>query len=124
MPGLVGNDFGDAIRFCSNTAEEDETDISKIHFDFKRYESFAEGFLDGVGGNLTNKEIECLPFGAKIITMEIGMRFLTDYLEGDVYFKIHREKHNLDRAINQATLAASMEKHFDEMQNFMKKYLK
>lgn len=124
MPGLATDDFGDAIRFCSNTAEEDEADISKIHFDMKRYESFAKGFLDGVGGNLTNKEIECLPYGAKIITMEIGMRFLTDYLEGDVYFKIHRENHNLDRAVNQATLAASMERHFDEMCNFMKAYLK
>lgn len=124
MPGLATDDFGDAIRFCANTAEEDETDINKIHFDMKRYESFADGFLTGVGGNLTNKEIEALPYGAKIITMEIGMRFLTDYLEGDVYFKVHREGHNLDRAINQATLAASMERHFDEMKDYVKKYLK
>lgn len=124
MPGLVTDDFGDAIRFCSNTAMEDETDADKIHFDIKRYESFTDGFLTGVGVHLTNKEIECLPYSAKIITMEIGMRFLTDHLEGDVYFKIHHENHNLDRAVNQALLAASMERHFDEMKDYVKKYLK
>ena len=124
MPGLITDDFGDAIRFCSNTALEDETDLSKIHFDFERYKSFTDGFLTGINGNITNKEIECLPYSAKIITMEIGSRFLTDYLEGDVYFKIHHETHNLDRAINQATLAASMERHFGEMKDFVKKYMK
>ncbi len=115
MPGLSVNDFGDAIRFGANTAEEDETDLSKVSLDLELFRAFAEGFIDGCGGRLTEKEIELLPIGAIMMTLECGMRFLTDYLEGDVYFKTSREGHNLDRARNQFALVADMEDKLDEM---------
>ena len=115
MPGFSVNDFGDSIRFGATTAAEDETDLSKVMIDLSLFETFARGFIEGCDGRLTETEIALLPVGAKMMTLECGMRFLTDYLEGDTYFRIHREKHNLDRARNQFRLVASMEENWDEM---------
>ena len=115
MPGFSVNDFGDSIRFGATTAAEDETDLTKVEIDLALFETFARGFIEGCNGRLTDAEIELLPVGAKMMTLECGMRFLTDYLEGDTYFRIHREKHNLDRARNQFRLVASMEEHWEEM---------
>ena len=115
MPGYSVNDFGDSIRFGANTAAEDETDLSKISLDLDLFSAFAKGFIEGCEGKLTDTEIKLLPVGAMMMTIECGMRFLTDHLEGDVYFKIHREGHNLDRARNQFALFADMEKKRDQM---------
>lgn len=115
MPGLSIFDFGDSIRFGANTAAEDETDLSKVSLDLELYGLYAKGFLEGCGGRLTSEEIEMMPYGAKNMTMECGMRFLTDYLQGDTYFKIHREKHNLDRCRTQIALVKDMESKWDEM---------
>ena len=119
MPGYSVNDFGDSIRFGANTASEDETDLSKVALDLELFKTYAEGYINGCGGALTVEEIELLPVGAMMMTLECGMRFLTDYLEGDVYFKIHREFHNLDRARNQFALVADMEKKLDEMREIV-----
>ncbi|MBR5218116.1 MAG: aminoglycoside phosphotransferase family protein [Clostridia bacterium] len=124
MPGLAASDFGDAIRFAASTAEEDETDLSKVSVNMELYKSFAKGFLSALDGKLTRAEIETLHWGVKIITMEIGMRFLTDYINGDKYFKIHREHHNLDRARCQLALAKSMEENFDEMYRIIMDFVK
>ncbi|MBQ9080856.1 MAG: ROK family protein [Clostridia bacterium] len=123
MPGYSVNDFGDSIRFGATTALEDETDLSKVNFDIEFYELYLKGFIEGANGGLTKSEIELLPIGALMMTFECGMRFLTDYLNGDVYFKIHREKHNLDRARNQFKLLSDMEKRLDEMKALVEKYV-
>ena len=115
MPGFSVNDFGDSIRFGATTAAEDEVDLSKVEIDLGLFETFARGFIEGCDGRLTAEEIVLLPVGAKMMTLECGMRFLTDYLAGDTYFRVHREGHNLDRARNQFRLVASMEEHWDEM---------
>ena len=121
MPGYSVNDFGDAIRFGANTANEAETDYSRVSLDLELFELFTKGFLEGCGGSLTKAEIELLPVGAVMMTLECGMRFLTDYLEGDVYFKIKRPKQNIERARNQFALVADMEKKTDEMRTIVKK---
>lgn len=123
MPGSILYDFGDALRFCATDAVEDETDLSRVKFNLDKFAAFAGGFLPAVGDCLTEKEVEFLPLSAFLMTYECGIRFLTDYLEGDTYFKIHREKHNLDRARNQLALALDMEKNFDKMQETVKKIL-
>ena len=115
MPGYSVNDFGDSIRFGANTAAEDETDLSKVSLDLELFKTYAEGFIKGCGGKLTKKELELLPAGAMMMTLECGMRFLTDHLEGDVYFRIHRENHNLDRCRTQFALVADMERKLDQM---------
>lgn len=122
MPGLSHYDFGDSIRFGASTGAEDEKDLSKIEMDLSLFEAFTKGYIEGCGGSLTEKEIEMLPMGAKLMTYECGIRFLADYLEGDVYYKIHREEHNLDRARTQFKLVADMEKKWDEMAAIVKKY--
>lgn len=122
MPGLAMNDFGDSIRFGASTAKEDETDLDKVSMDINLFDIYAKGFLSACGDALTEKEIDMLPFGAKIMTFECGMRFLTDYLEGDVYFKIHREGHNLDRCRTQLKLVWDMEQKWDEMKAVIDKY--
>ncbi len=124
MPGLAMNDFGDSIRTGASTGAEDETDLTKISCDMELFDIYAKGFIDGCGGKLTEKEIELLPMGAKIMTYECGLRFLADYLQGDVYFKIHREKHNLDRCRTQFKLVADMEEKWQTMQEIIKKYNK
>jgi len=115
MPGYSVNDFGDSIRFGANTAAEDETDLSKVALDLDLFEAYAQGFLKGCNGSLTETEIKLLPVGAMMMTLECGMRFLTDYLEGDVYFQTHRPGHNLDRARNQFALVADMEGKLEQM---------
>ena len=111
MPGLVANDFGDSIRFGASTAEEDEKDLDKVHLDLELYRAYAEGFLGACGDRLTKTERETLPDGARIITLENAVRFLTDYLNGDTYYHIERPEHNLDRTRTQMALTAEMEKN-------------
>ena len=123
MPGYSVNDFGDSIRFGANTAAEDETDLSKVTLDLGLFELYAKGFIEGCGGSLTETEIELLPVGAMMMTLECGMRFLTDYLEGDTYFKIHRDGHNLDRARDQFALVADMERKLPRMREIIKNLL-
>ena len=123
MPGYSVNDFGDSIRFGATTALEDEADLSKVNFDISLYELYVKGFIEGTKGGLTEAEMELLPIGAMMMTFECGTRFLTDYLAGDTYFKIHREGHNLDRARNQFKLVRDMEERLDEMRAIVKKYL-
>ncbi len=115
MPGLAAYDFGDSIRTGGNTAMEDEADLSKVALSLPMYEAYARGYLSVVGCVLTEDEIALLPMGAKLMTLECGMRFLTDHLNGDVYFKVHREGHNLDRCRNQFALVRDMEKKWDLM---------
>lgn len=122
MPGLSLYDFGDAIRSGANPAEEDERDLSKVCMDLALYEEYTRGFLEEAGAFLTAAETEYLPWSAKIMTFECGMRFLTDYLNGDVYFKVHREGHNLDRARTQIKMVKDMESKFDRMAAIVKKY--
>ena len=124
MPGYSVNDFGDSIRFGANTAVEDETDLSKVSLDLTLFEAYAKGFILGCNGSLTDTELDLLPIGAMMMTFECGMRFLTDYLEGDVYFKVHRPGHNLDRARNQFALVADMEKKLDDMKSIVRKLAK
>ena len=121
MPGLSLYDFGDAIRTGANTGAEDETDLSKIGLDLSLFETFTDGFLTGCAASLTPLEIELLPMGAKLMTYECGIRFLADYLVGDVYFKIHREHHNLDRARTQFKLVADMEAKWEEMAEIVRR---
>jgi len=115
MPGLAAHDYGDAIRFGASTAAEDEPNLDKVEMSLEMYEAFTEGFLSACGDRLTDKEIETLPLGAKLMTLECGVRFLTDYLNGDVYFATHRPDQNLDRALTQLKLVEDMEKKWDEM---------
>ncbi len=115
MPSTLLYDFGDAIRFGASTAEEDEMDLSKVSVDLNLFKVFTKGFLEEVKDNITPLEIELLPFSAKIMTLECGMRFLTDYLDGDIYFKTHRAGHNLDRARTQLKLVADMEEKLEKM---------
>lgn len=122
MPGLAMNDFGDSIRFGASTAAEDEKDLSKVSCSMELFEIYVKGFLQGCAGSLTPKEVELLPMGAKVMTYECGMRFLTDYLQGDHYFKIHREDHNLDRARTQFKLVEDMEGKWDIMEEIVSRY--
>ena len=115
MPGLAANDFGDAIRFGANTALEDERDLSKVGLSLPYYEAFAEGFLGACGDSLTEAEIESLPLGARLMTLECGVRFLADYLNGDVYFHTSRPEQNLDRARTQLRLVQDMERKWNDM---------
>ncbi len=123
MPGLSVYDFGDSIRFGANTAAEDETDLKKVSLDLEHYEVFVKGYLKGCRGSLTKKELAMLPVGAKLMTLECGIRFLTDYLSGDTYFRIHRERHNLDRCRTQFALVADMERKWENMHEIVKKYM-
>ena len=123
MPGSALYDFGDALRFAGSTGAEDETDLDKIWFDLERFEYFAKGFLEETADCLTKKEIELLPLSVLMMTYECGTRFLADYLNGDTYFKIHRENHNLDRARTQLKLVADIESKLDKMSEIVKKYI-
>ena len=123
MPGSVLFDFGDAIRFGASSAAEDETDLSKVYMREDAFDAFAKGFVGGLEGSLSEEEIMELPMGALIITLETGIRFLTDYLNGDTYFRIHYPQHNLDRARNQFALVRDMEKKMPRMREIVKKYI-
>ena len=120
MPGLTAYDFGDAIRTGANTAEEDERDLSRVQFSLPMFEAFTRGFLKEAGQTLTAREIELLPMGAKLMTLECGMRFLADHLNGDKYFRVHREGHNLDRARTQFELVRHMEENWQNMADIVR----
>ena len=122
MPGLSINDFGDSIRFGANHSKEDEKDLSKVNFDIELYEAYTRGFLEGAQGGLTAAELEYLPWGAKLMTLECGIRFLTDYLDGDHYFRIHYPEQNLDRTRTQFKLVADMEQQWEAMAAVVAKY--
>ena len=124
MPGFSVTDFGDSIRFGASTADEDEKDLSKVSMSLDMFKVYTEGFLEGCGGQLPDSEIMLLPEGAKMMTIECGMRFLTDYLEGDTYFKTSYPEHNLDRCRTQFKLVADMEEKWDEMKNTVKQFCK
>ncbi|MDY3225643.1 MAG: aminoglycoside phosphotransferase family protein [Candidatus Faecousia sp.] len=124
MPGLSINDFGDSIRFGANHSKEDEKDLSKVNFDMELFEAYTRGFLEGAQGSLTPAELEYLPWGARLMTLECGIRFLTDYLDGDHYFRIHYPEQNLDRCRTQFKLVSDMEKQFEEMAAVVQKYAK
>lgn len=123
MPGFSVNDFGDAIRFGASTAAEDEKDLSKVSLNLDLFDIYAKGFLDGCGDGLTKDEIMLLPEGAKMMTLECGMRFLTDYLEGDVYFRTAYDDHNLVRCRTQFELVKDMNRKWQQMKDIIKKYL-
>ena len=122
MPGLSAYDFGDSIRTGANDCAEDEPDQSKVHFDLHLYEVFAKGYLSTAGASMSSAEKKSLAWGAKLMTMECGMRFLADYLEGDHYFHINYEQQNLNRARTQFKLTADMERNWDAMQKVIEKY--
>lgn len=109
MPGLAHYDFGDLVRTAANPAAEDERDLEKVFIRMDYYEALVRGYLSTAGAFLTAQERELLAFSGRLITFEIAIRFLADYLNGDTYFKVHREGHNLDRCRTQFRLLASME---------------
>ena len=115
MPGSALYDFGDSIRFGCNTASEDEKDLSKVNFSKEYFKAYAEGYLSILKDVLNKEEINNLVFASKMMTLECGIRFLDDYLDGDNYFKIHRENHNLDRCRTQLKLVEEIERYFDEL---------
>ncbi|MCD8104211.1 MAG: aminoglycoside phosphotransferase family protein [Lachnospiraceae bacterium] len=123
MPGLSLYDFGDSIRFGASTAAEDEQDLSKVSCSLHLFELYAKGYIEGCAGALTDAELDLLPMGAIVMTFECGIRFLTDYLEGDHYFKIHREGHNLDRARTQFRLVSDMEEKLPQMEKIVRRLL-
>ena len=122
MPGSMLYDFGDALRIGAASGAEDETDLDKIWFKLDNFEAFTKGFAEEIGNTLTKKEIDLLPLSAKLLTYECGIRFLTDYLNGDTYFRIHRENHNLDRCRTQFKLVKDIDSKFDEMKAVVAKY--
>ncbi len=122
MPGSILYDFGDSIRSGAKLGAEDEPDLKNVGFSLEYFEAFTRGFVPEVKDRLTTTEIDNLAFGAILMTYENGLRFLTDYLEGDVYFKIHRPNHNLDRARTQIKLITLMEEALPEMNRIVKKY--
>ena len=124
MPGLSIYDFGDSIRFGANHSAEDEKDLSKVNFDIDLYRIYTRGFLEGAKGGLTEAELEYLPWGAKLMTLECGIRFLTDYLDGDHYFHIRYPEQNLDRCRTQFKLVADMESQWTQMHEIVKEIAK
>ncbi|MCQ2796670.1 MAG: aminoglycoside phosphotransferase family protein [Bacilli bacterium] len=120
MPGSLCYDFGDAIRFGCNSSREDEKNLTKVHFRFDLYKLFLKGFLEILNKTITKKEKENLALGSIMMTIECGMRFLTDYLEGDYYFHTNYANHNLVRARTQLKLVKEMEEAFDKMNALIK----
>jgi Ser/Thr protein kinase RdoA (MazF antagonist) len=120
MPGYVHYDFGDAIRTAANPASEDETDLSKVKVDIERFRAYSEGYLSETGNTLNDTEKEYLAFAPRLITYTIALRFLTDYIDGDNYFKIHYKGQNLQRARTQLKLVMSMEEQYEEMRRIIR----
>lgn len=120
MPGLAAYDFGDAIRTGASTAAEDERDLSRVSLSLSMFRSFSEGYLEEAGDALTREEIELLPLGARLMTLENGLRFLSDHLSGDLYFHVHREGQNLDRARAQFALVRDIERKELEMREILR----
>ncbi|HOW86407.1 MAG TPA: aminoglycoside phosphotransferase family protein [Candidatus Aminicenantes bacterium] len=123
MPGSVLYDFGDSVRLGAATAAEDERDLAKVGFDLGMFDRLAAGYLDAARDFLVPAETELLAFSAGLLTLECGIRFLTDHLQGDVYFKIHRPGHNLDRARTQFRMVAEMERRQAAMEAVVGRYL-
>jgi thiamine kinase-like enzyme len=121
MPGYVHYDFGDVIRTAANTADEDEKDLSKVKMDLELFGAFAEGYLSETRDTLNDVEKEYLAFAPRLLTYTMAVRFLTDYLDGDTYYKIHHEHHNLQRAKAQLKLIENMEEQYSAMQDIIKK---
>ena len=115
MPGSALYDFGGMVRSGANATEEDDTDLSRVKLDMNYYEAFVKGFMDGVGNGLTKQELAGLAMSAKVLTYELCLRFLGDSINGDVYFKIRRPKHKLERAANQFKLLEDMENKYEQM---------
>ncbi len=124
MPGLALYDFGDMVRTATCTASEDEEDLTQVVMQLPFFESLTEGYLDAAHEFLTQAEIEQLPFAGWLITTEIGMRFLTDYLDGDKYFRTEKPEHNLIRARNQLALARSIQSSLPRMEKFVRRLIK
>jgi hypothetical protein len=122
MPGLSLYDFGDAVRSGANSAAEDERDLSLVTIDLEIFERLVAGYLDATGENLASAEIDHLAFSAKLMTLECGMRFLTDYLDGDRYFRIHRPDHNLDRCRTQFKMVRDMEAKQSAMEAIVERH--
>jgi hypothetical protein len=110
MPGTVLFDFGDLVRNTAVPCEEDEQDLSKVRVDLELYEALCRGYLREYGDVLTGTERELLPLSPRVLALVLGVRFLTDYLNGDVYFRIHRPAQNLDRARTQFAIVSAMER--------------
>ena len=123
MPGLVHFDFGDAIRTAACTTEEDETNLDKITINLEIFEAFAKGFLEETKSFLTEQEISLFTHSAKFMTFIMGIRFLTDYLEGDVYYKIKHPEHNIERARAQFKLVSEITKNEDEMNRIIRQLM-
>jgi hypothetical protein len=121
MPGLALYDFGDLVRSATSPAAEDETDLSKVEMQMPMFEALVEGYLDAAGSFINDTEIEHLTHAGKLMTLEVGIRFLTDHLEGDVYFKTHHPGHNLERCRTQLQLVACIEAQEAEMNDFVHK---
>ena len=121
MPGLSAFDFGDAIRSCTNTAAEDERDLEKVHFSITNFEAFTKGFIGASGGFFTEHEVDNMVWGARLMTLECGSRFLADYLNGDVYFKTDRSGHNLDRARTHIKLLTEMEEQLSVLEEIVQR---
>jgi len=119
MPGLSLYDYGDALRFLGNAAAEDERDLSKVQFVMPLFEAYTRGYLSAAKHALNPTEIAMLPFSIKLMTLECGMRFLTDYLNGDTYFRVHFPDHNLVRCRTQFKLVEEIEAHMDKMNDFI-----
>ncbi len=115
MPGYSLYDFGDLVRFTAATSDEDERDLSRVGTDLRLYRALVDGYLQGTRGSLSPREMELMPFAARLVTYTIGLRFLADHLAGDVYFKVHRPNHNLDRARVQFAMVAKMEEQAEAM---------
>lgn len=124
MPGSLLFDFGDSIRFGASTAAEDEPDLGKVHFSLDLFRTYAEGYCGAVRSSLTRREAELLPYSAYLMTVECGMRFLTDYLSGDVYFAVKYARHNLVRARTQLRLAGEIERSLGQMKAIVAEILK
>ena len=115
MAGYALYDFGDLVRFTAATSAEDERDLDKVGTNMTLYRALVDGYLAGTSGSLSPHEVELMPFAARLVTYTIGLRFLADHLAGDVYFKVHRENHNLDRARVQFDMVAKMEEQAESM---------
>lgn len=119
MPGSMLYDFGDSIRFGASTAAEDEKDLDKVHFSLELFKAYAEGYVSAVKDSITTEEAHMLPIGAYMMTIECGMRFLTDYVNGDTYFATKYPEHNLVRCRTQFRLAEEMENSFSKMNDII-----
>ncbi len=120
MPGSLLYDFGDALRLGASSAAEDETDLSKVNFCIEPFTQFTKGLIEALGKDMTKREVELLPYSELLMTFEVGIRFLTDYLDGDVYFKTAYPEHNIDRARNQFKLVRDIDSRIDELNALVK----